>query len=79
MKTYNHAFTVAFSVSGSRYEDPDECLRYEQDKVIAGMLRRAANLVSGEDTIDPGSIEPFDTYEELGPIKEWIRENTKDN
>jgi hypothetical protein len=64
MSTYNHAFTIAFTVDGSKYEDPADCLKNESDKVMAGILRRTASLLRGEDLIDTNTIEPFDTYEE---------------
>ncbi len=61
--TYNHAFTIAFSVSGSQYEDWTECVTNEKALVMAGLYERLAQLGSPSSDY-PEALDGFDTYEE---------------
>lgn len=61
--SYNHAFTIAFAVGKSQYEDWADCLANEKELVIAGLEARIAELMSG-DTEYPEAIDGFDSYEE---------------
>ena len=61
--TYNHAFTIAFSVSGSQYEDWMECVTNEKELVMAGLYERIAQLKSPSSEY-PEALDGFDTYEE---------------
>lgn len=64
VKTFNHAYSVSFAVSGSRYEDAHEAMRQEQYLVIAALLKRVAALISEEPYEYEEAIEAWDTYEE---------------
>ena len=57
-KTYNHAFTMSFSVSGSRYEDWYIALQ-EEPQLIWGAIQD--RLLHGMDDVLE-SCEGFDTY-----------------
>ena len=59
-KTYNHAFTMSFSVSGSRYEDWYIALQQEPQLIWGAIQDR---LLHGMDDVLE-SCEGFDTYEE---------------
>ena len=63
MTTYNHAYSLAFSVAGSSYRDPDEAMRKEVDKVIEALLKRVAELVS-DNSEYLEALEGWDTFEE---------------
>ena len=66
--TFNHAFDVAFSVSNSEYEDWENCLLYEKEKVFAALFERIVELFGKEEYLE--AISGFDTYEELESEKE---------
>ena len=59
-KRYNHAFTMSFSVSGSRYEDWYIALQQEPQLIWGAIQDR---LLHGMDDVLE-SCEGFDTYEE---------------
>jgi hypothetical protein len=61
--TYNHAFTIAFAVGNSQYEDWADCLTNEKELVIAGLEARIAELKSLSSEY-PEALDGFDTYEE---------------
>ena len=61
--TYNHAFTVAFAVSASEYEDWMDALANEKDKII-GALERRLQMLKDNDQEFMEALEGFDTYEE---------------
>jgi hypothetical protein len=63
MTTYNHAYTVAFAVSGANHSDPYQTLENEVDKVIDALLKRVAELAANK-TEYLEALEAFDTYEE---------------
>lgn len=63
MPTYNHAFSLGFSVSNSQYENPDDALANEKDKIISALLERVKQLIV-DSTEFQEACEPFDTYEE---------------
>ena len=63
MTTYNHAYTLAFAVSGAIYSDPTETLDREVDKVIEALLKRVAELVANKQEYLE-ALDAFDTYEE---------------
>ena len=71
--TYNHAISIAFAVSGSKYEDPHDCVRYEKERVIGALLQRIA-LLMGDQSYEfhEAFSDCWDTYEEsnLPPIVE---------
>lgn len=66
MQAYNHAFTIAFSVSGSAFPFGDACLESERSLVIAELLRRVRELLLLPDEIVEAA-ECFDTYPEEEP------------
>lgn len=71
--TYNHAISIAFAVSGSKYEDPHDCVRYEKDAVIGALLKRIALLMTEHSyEFNEAFSDCWDTYEEsrLPPILE---------
>ena len=60
---YNHAFTIAFSVGESDYEDGLDCVRYESHKVIHALLGRADDILrTPHELIE--AVDLYDTYEE---------------
>jgi hypothetical protein len=61
--TYNHAFTVAFAVPASEYEDWGDSLANEKEKII-GALERRLQLLRDNDQEFMEALEGFDTYEE---------------
>ena len=61
--TYNHAFTTAFAVGNSQYEDWADCVANEKELVIAGLEARIAQLKSPSSEY-PEALDGFDTYEE---------------
>lgn len=61
--THNHAYSLGFAVSGSDYEDPDECLKNEKMKVIQALLNRVDELMHNDAEYHE-ALEPFDSYEE---------------
>ena len=60
---YNHAFTIAFAVGNSQYEDWADCVANEKELVIAGLEARIAQLKSPSSEY-PEALDGFDTYEE---------------
>ena len=60
---YNHAFTVAFAVPASEYEDWSESLANEKDKIITALERRL-QLLRDDDQEFMEALEGYDTYEE---------------
>ena len=46
-KSYNHAFSLNFTVSGSKYEDWEDCIKFELDKKVLH-LDKWLNLIKGE-------------------------------
>ena len=67
--TYNHAYAVAFSVSGSNFEDPYDAMEHEKPKVIKDLLKRVGDLVENQGQYME-ALEGFDTYEEDGVPRE---------
>ena len=63
MKTYNHAFTVAFAVPASSHEDWMDCVKNEKEIVIAALERRI-QMFRDNDAEFMEALEGFDTYEE---------------
>lgn len=63
MTTFNHAFTIGFSVGESEYEDWADCVKNEKPRVIAALLERLDQLMH-DDVEYTEAIEGFDTYEE---------------
>ncbi len=61
--TYNHAYTLGFAVPESKYEDWQDCLRYEKARVIDFLLRRVAELASNDQEFME-ALDGFDTFEE---------------
>lgn len=63
MTTYNHAFTIAWDVSHSKYESWEECLINEQESILDALRARLAE-VDGNRHEMMDAISGFDTYEE---------------
>lgn len=63
MPKFNHAFSLGFAVAGSQYENPDDALHNEKDKIICALLTRVQELI-GDTAEFKQACEPFDTYEE---------------
>jgi hypothetical protein len=61
--TYNHAFTVAFAVPASEYEDWMDALANEKEKVITALERRL-QLLRDNDQEFMEALDGWDTYEE---------------
>ena len=61
--TYNHAFTVAFAVPSSEYEDWSDSLANEKDKIISALERRL-QMLRDNDQEFMEALEGYDTYEE---------------
>jgi hypothetical protein len=61
--TYNHAFTLAFAVPASEYEDWMASLANEKDKII-GALERRLQMLKDSDQEFMEALEGYDTYEE---------------
>ncbi len=58
--TYNHAYTVGFSVSGSKDETGKDVT---QQQMAIALLRRIADLLENNEMYESVGL-PFDTYEE---------------
>lgn len=63
MRTYNHAFTLGFAVPGSHYENWEDCLANEKDKVIHALMLRIAELTNNTNEFLE-ALDGFDTYDE---------------
>lgn len=63
MSTYNHAFSLGFSVKNSDYEDWADCVKNEKPKVIAALLERI-DMLMHDDVEYQEAMDGFDTYEE---------------
>ena len=70
--TYNHAISIAFAVSGSKYEDPHDCVKHEKERIIGALLERIALLMTDDIEFQEAFNDCWDTYEEsnLPPIVE---------
>lgn len=64
MTTWNHAYSLAFAVSGSHYEDWEEAMKNEKDFIIEALLRRVKEI-RGNNFEFMEALEGFDTYEEV--------------
>lgn len=63
--TYNHAFTLAFAVSGSKHADWTDALQDPDEKPsIIEALKERILLLESDDTEYQEALEAFDTYEE---------------
>mgnify|MGYP003658325868 CR=1 FL=1 len=62
IKTYNHAFDLAFQVEGSEYEHGDDCLKHEIGKVIDSLNARINHIFSSDEYVE--AIGCFDTFNE---------------
>lgn len=60
---FNHAFTLAFEVSKSDYEDWLECLEKEKEKVVNALMERI-NVLLSDNSEYMQALESFDTHEE---------------
>jgi hypothetical protein len=67
MTTYNHAYTLAFAVPASNYEDGYECLENEKEKVI-GALERRLQLLRENNAEFLEALECWDTFDE----ENWV-------
>jgi hypothetical protein len=76
MKTYNHAFDLAWAVLDSQYEDGYDCLEHEKEKVFAALLKRVQELMDGRYPREYlEAIGHFDTYQEETSTDETETEN----
>jgi len=62
--TYNHAISISFAVSGSKWEDPHNCVKYEKERVIGALLQRIALLMTDDIEFHEAFSDCWDTYEE---------------
>lgn len=62
-RSWNHVFTVAWSVSGSKHEDWGRCLQSERGRVLDALKQRVLELETNESEFQ-FALEGFDTYEE---------------
>lgn len=67
--TYNHAISIAFSVSGSKYEDPHKCVQHEKELVLGALLQRIALLMNDDIEFREAFSDAWDTYEETVVVK----------
>lgn len=63
MTTWNHAYSLAFAVSGSQYEDWHKAMENEKDLIIEALLRRVDELRNNRFEFME-ALDGFDTYEE---------------
>lgn len=63
MATFNHAFTIAFEVKGSDFEDWEQCLIKEKEKVINALVARMEDIALNNDEFLQ-AVEGFDSFEE---------------
>lgn len=61
--TYNHAYSLGFSVPGSQYENADDCVKHEPELVLKGLLLRVIQLLDQQELRE--ACEGFDTFEEV--------------
>lgn len=62
-KTYNHAFTISFSVRGSKYANPNHCVKKEKQKIINALHAHVRNIFCDKDYVH--FLDPYDTAEEV--------------
>jgi hypothetical protein len=60
MKTYNHAYSIAFSVSNSTHPEGEDLT---QEQLVSAILKRVADLIDNNEMREAVGL-PFDTYEE---------------
>jgi hypothetical protein len=60
MKTYNHAYSIAFSVSNSTHPEGEDLT---QEQLVSAILKRVADLIDNNEMLEAVGL-PFDTYEE---------------
>lgn len=60
MKTYNHAFTIAFSVESAHSNELD-VLRLEKEAVFRAVLNRVCDVIDNDELAE--ACEGFDVYE----------------
>jgi hypothetical protein len=60
MKRYNHAYAIAFSVSGSAHPAGEDLT---QEQLVFAILKRIADLVDNNELVEAVGL-PHDTYEE---------------
>ena len=65
MKTYNHAFTIAFSVD-SEHADELDVLQKDSDKVIDALLARVSDVIKNNELAE--ACEGYDVYENEGSV-----------
>lgn len=64
MPTYNHAYTLAFSVPHCWSSDSEYTVINEREKVIAALLRRVSELADNPRELEDALGVAFDTFEE---------------
>lgn len=60
MTTYNHAFTIAFEVSGSSHPDGEDVT---PEQMAAALRKRVDELLANDEMMEAMGA-PFDTFEE---------------
>lgn len=66
--TYNHAFTLAFAVPGSKHQDWWNALSDPTEKsAVIGALYERVRMLEANDAEYREALEGFDTYEEESP------------
>lgn len=63
METYNHLFSISFTVPNSKYEDWTYTLRHEQSLVVAALLNRINQIAQDSTELTEG-IKGYVTYKE---------------
>lgn len=78
MATYNHAFTLAFAVGGSKHERWEDALSDPTEKtmIIEALLRRVREF-DRNDAEYQEALDGFDTYEESSPSIDQKEDNTQ--
>lgn len=62
--TYNHAYSLGVAVPGSKYEKPEDCVKYEPMLVVEALLMRITEMMRNHQEMME-AMEGFDTYEEV--------------
>lgn len=65
MTTYNHAFTLAFAVPGSKHADWLDALQDPDEKpAVIAALKERVRLLETDDTEYREALDGYDTYDE---------------
>lgn len=63
-RSWNHSFTIQWSVIGSKYEDWGQCMRHEPGRVLTALWERFLELEANENEFH-AAIEGVYSHEEF--------------